>query len=217
MFRAKTPRGTAICAEAAISAFSAISAILAISVIAALAAVAAISATSARTAGAQEPTPAGIEFVVAETPGLDTIYLRSVGSDDPEGLLLVEVWANEVTDLYGLSFSLMFPETLFRFPKARSTVFAEGPFLGESGGADTVLAVRQVGNAIVVGCTRTGQVPGVSGSGLLLTLEFRGRGVAGQKGFRLRHRKAFDSSGAVAGDYSWLSAKAIVTVSAPPD
>ncbi len=187
-----------------------------VAVLCAIGAIGASETLGARAARAQEPTPEGIEFVGSEIPGLDTIYLRGVGSTNPGGLLRVEVWANEVTDLYGLSFVLQFPQTHFRFPKMRSTVFVEGPFLGEGGGASTVLAVRQVGQEIIIGNTRTGQVPGVSGSGLLMTLEFRGLGVAGKKRFRLRRTNAFDSSGAVAEDYSWLSGQAIVTVSESP-
>ena len=163
----------------------------------------------------QEPEP-GIEFVGSGVPGLDTIYLRGIGSDDPEGLLRMEVWANEVSDLYGLSFALQFSDELFKFPKGRETVFVEGPFLAGEAGEETVPVVRQSGDEIIIGHTRIGQVEGVSGSGLLMTLEFRGRGVAGKKLFRFRNAVAFDSSGAVADRYQWLSGKAGVTVAEPP-
>lgn len=170
----------------------------------------------ARLARAQDEPVEGIEFVGLGTPGLDTIFLRGIGSDDAGGLLLVEVWANEVSDLFGVSFALQFPEQQFKFPKGRSTVFVEGPFLSESGAVETVLAVRQNGREIVVGHTRIRDAPGVSGSGLLMTLEFRGLGVAGSKKFRFRRPTAFDSSGAEVEDYRWLSGKAIVTVAEPP-
>lgn len=205
MLRAKILRGATVSLE-----------LCSVAVLCAIGAIGASETLGARAARAQEPTPEGIEFVGSEMPGLDTIYLRGLGSTNPGGLLRVEVWANEVTDLYGLSFVLQFPQTHFRFPKVRSTVFVEGPFLGEGGAASTVLAVRQVGKEIIIGNTRTGQVPGVSGSGLLMTFEFRGLGVAGKKRFRLRRTNAFDSSGAVAENYSWLSGKAIVTVSESP-
>lgn len=163
----------------------------------------------------QEPSP-GIEFLSSGVPGLDTIYLRGIGSDDPERLLRMEVWANEVSDLYGLAFALQFSEKLFKFPKGRGTVFVEGPFLAADTGEESVLAVRQSGDEIIIGYTRVGQVEGVSGSGLLMTLEFRGLGVAGKKRFRFRRAAVYDSSGAVAENYSWLSGKATVTVAEPP-
>lgn len=162
---------------------------------------------------AQDLPPEGIEFVSSGTPGLDTIYLRSAGDDNAGGLLRLEVWANEVSDLYGLSFAIQFPRALFRFPKSRARVFVEGPFLSEDGVEDTVLLVRQVGKEIIIGHTRVGETAGVSGSGLLMTLEFRGLRVAGKKPFRLRRTNAFGSSGAVAEGYAWLTGKAIVTVS----
>lgn len=164
--------------------------------------------------GEEEPIE-GIEFVGADTPGLDTIYLRGTGTDDADGLLLIEVWANEVSDLYAVSFALQFPRKLFKFPKSRATVFVEGPFLGADGAEETVLAVRQNGKEIIVGHSRTGQTSGVSGSGLLMTLEFRGLEVAGTKKFRFRRAAAFDPSGEPIDAYSWLSGKATVTVLEP--
>lgn len=166
-------------------------------------------------AEAQSEALAGIEFVASGTPGLDTIYLRSSGSDDPEGVLRIEVWANEVSDLYAVSFALQFPRKYFKFPKGRSSVYVEGPFLAADGSEQTVLAVRQRGKEIIVGHTRVGEAPGVEGSGHLMTLEFRGLGVAGTKKFRFRRTTAFDSSGAAIDGYQWLSGKAIVTVAEP--
>ncbi len=173
---------------------------------------AALALAGGGTLQAQETPPAGIEFESSTTPGLDTIYLRSDGADSAGGLLRLEVWANEVTDLYGLGFVLQFPQSLLRFPKSREAVFIEGPFLSEDGAEDTKLLVRQVGKEITVGHSRLGENGGASGSGLLMTLEFRGRGVAGKKLFRLRRRRAFDSAGAIVENYSWLAGKVTVTV-----
>ncbi|MCP4203169.1 MAG: hypothetical protein GY769_14700 [bacterium] len=162
---------------------------------------------------AQEEAPLErIEFESAGIPGPNTIYLRGIGEDDAGGLLRLEIWANEVTDLYGLGLTIQFPKQLFRFPKSRSSVFVEGSFLSEDGDQDSVLLVRQFGKEIIIGHTRVGETAGVSGSGLLMTLEFRGLEVAGKKLFRLRRTRAFDSSGAVAEGYSWLTGKAIVTI-----
>ncbi|MFQ5526182.1 MAG: cohesin domain-containing protein [Thermoanaerobaculia bacterium] len=169
----------------------------------------AFGATAART---QEPVSGGIEFKAGGTPGLETIYLRGTGSTDPEGLLRIEIWVNEVTDLYGLGFALQFSQKLLKFPKSRSTVFVEGPFLSGETGQETILLVRQTGKEVIVGLSRKGEVEGVSGSGHLLTLEFRGLGVAGKKLFRLKRRNAFDSSGAAMETVSWQAGKVAVTL-----
>lgn len=172
-------------------------------------------AAGSNPASAQEPPVDALQFLPTGDPGLDTIYLAGSGSADPEGILKVEVWANDVSDLYGLSFALQFPRKLLKFPKGRATVFEEGAFLSEQGSVPTVLAVKQVDDEIIVGLTRVGEAPGVSGAGLLLTLEFRALGVAGKKRLRFRRRTAFDSTGAVAEQYSWLAGKVKVTVPQP--
>ena len=161
---------------------------------------------------AQLPAPPGIDFKAEGIPGFDTIYLKGIGSEDPDGLLRIEVWAEDVTDLYGLSFALRFPKHLLRFPRSREEEFREGTLLSADGTQDTVLLVRQNDNEIIVGLTRMGEAAGVSGSGHLLTLEFRGQGVAGKRLLDLHRTRAFDATGAEIGHVSWLAGKVVVTV-----
>ena len=52
----------------------------------------------------------------------------------------------------------------------------------------------------------------MSGSGLLMTLEFRALGVEGKKSFRLRKTGAFDATGAELESFAWLGGKAEITV-----
>ena len=150
---------------------------------------------------------AGIQFFPTGTPGADTVYLAGTGSDRADGLLILEVRANDVTDLYGVSFTLQFPKKLVRFPKSRPTAIVEGPFLSENGAVETILVFKDDKKNIIVGLTRKGEVTGVSGSGVLLTLEFRGLGVAGRKVFRLRQTDAADSQMSIIEGFSWFAGR----------
>lgn len=161
---------------------------------------------------AQVEPAAGLELVPSGEPGPGSIYLRAEPVADPGGVLRVEVWANEVSDLYGFGFALQFPRDLLKFPKSRATASAEGALLSEGGLEETIFLVRQIEDEISVGLSRKGQVAGVSGSGLLLSLEFRGRGVAGKKSLRLRNRSAHDSTGEEIVDTRWIAGKVHVTV-----
>lgn len=162
--------------------------------------------------GAQESVTGGIEFKPTGTPGLETIYLTGVGVGDPGGFLRIEVWANEISELYGLGFALQFPHKLLKFPKSRSTLFSKGPFLSGESGDEIILLVRQVGKEIIVGLSRKGDVGGVSGSGHLMTLEFRGLEVAGKRALRFRRQSAFGPTGTEMENVSWNSGKVIVTL-----
>lgn len=166
----------------------------------------------AQGARAQTEADSGLDFVPSEEPGPGSIYLRADPNADPGGVVRVEVWANEVVDLYGLGFTLQFPRELLKFPKSRATASIEGPFLSEGGLQETIFLVRQIEDEISVGVSRKGQTGGVSGSGLLLSLEFRGREQAGKKSLRLRNRSAHDSTGEEIADTRWIAGKLHVTV-----
>ncbi len=161
---------------------------------------------------AQE-TGVGIEFSARGVPGLETIYLEGTGTDDPGGLLRIDVRANEITDLYGVSLALQFPEKLLRFPKSRSSAFVEGPFLSANGAEETILLVRLVENEIIVGLSRKGESAGMSGSGLLVSLEFRGLEVSGKRALRFRRTAAFDAEGQEIENTTWLAGKVVIKTS----
>lgn len=161
-------------------------------------------------AAGQETAP-GIEFRASGEPGLDTIFLVGVGSEDPGGILKVEVHANEVTDLYGVSLAIQLPKKLLKFPQSRETAFVEGSFLSEAGAEETILLVRQRDDDVIVGLSRKGETGGVSGSGLLLSLELRGLGVPGKRALRLRRVAAFDPQGAEIENMTWRAGKVVVT------
>ena len=112
------------------------------------------------------PTPApgpGITFTAASTgPGI----VLAQGAGTSASSLTVEVRAAQVTGLYALAFDLDYPAAAVRFQSA-----AAGPFLGTSGQVSTQVAESTPGH-LVVGVTRLGNLAGVDGSGVVLSLVF---------------------------------------------
>ena len=112
------------------------------------------------------PTPApgpGITFTAASTgPGI----VLAQGAGTSASSLTVEVRAAQVTGLYALAFDLDYPAAAVRFQSA-----AAGPFLGTSGQVSTQVAESTPGH-LVVGVTRLGDLAGVDGSGVVLSLVF---------------------------------------------
>jgi hypothetical protein len=149
------------------------------------------------------PPTEGIFFTVEAEPGPGTIYLDGVDTTNTSDDFVLEVRANEVEDLYGVSFDLQFPADLLSWRRGR---FAEGDFLNGGGAIETEILVdrRPAGN-IVVGITRVGEVEGANGSGLLLSLEFVNEAVPGTGEFTFSDNDAVDSSSAIQEDTGWLA------------
>ena len=145
--------------------------------------------------GTPPPTPptASLTFTPASVTTVNSISLvrSGVGASD----LVLELRANTVEDLYGLSFDLRFPANLLRFDSA-----AEGTFLA---GPQTSLQVTEspAGN-LIVGLTRLGAVGGVGGSGVLLTLRFTANGT-GNGSLEFIDRAAFDNQGLALSGVAW--------------
>lgn len=118
--------------------------------------------------------------------------------------LVVEVRANSVQDLYGVAFDLSFPSTLLRLDTS-----TRGAFLGDEGNTTLALVQPTPGN-LVVGLSRLGTLPGVSGSGVLLTLRFTSIG-SGSGAFTFSRNSAFGSSGAALTGLSWAGGSVQVT------
>ncbi|MCP3980516.1 MAG: hypothetical protein GY716_14535 [bacterium] len=81
------------------------------------------------------------------------------------------------TDVGHAPFHLLFNPAVLRFEQG-----SEGPFLGSDGNPTAFFAApSSAGGAVVVGLSRLGRVPGVSGQGELCTLQFTaiGSGPAG--------------------------------------
>ncbi len=140
--------------------------------------------------GPTEPPPpaVGITFTAAGGGGASTITLVRQGSD-PNRLSLA-VQANQVTDLFGVSFDLRFPSAALRYGG-----FDEGTFLPAGGFDDSYQVSESPDGNLVVGATRLGAVGGATGSGTILTLHFDA--VANGNGqIAFAQPQAFDRNGA---------------------
>jgi hypothetical protein len=112
------------------------------------------------------PPSGGLTYTPDSVSGARTLTLRRQGSGNDR--LVLELFASQVTDLYGVAFDLRYPTNLLRLGGV-----VEASFLSANDAVDTTLQMAEApaGN-LVVGFTRVGRVGGVSGSGVLLTLEF---------------------------------------------
>lgn len=149
--------------------------------------------------GPTEPTPPpppqpGILFTAQGTPGVNSLFLAR-GAATTATTLVLELRANQVTDLYGVAFDLTYPNTQLQFVRV-----TPGALL--SGGAAQAAAAGT--GTLVVGGTHLGNVPGASGSGVVLTLEFTAI-AAGTGSFAFARNTALDSDGDTVSGVAWLA------------
>jgi hypothetical protein len=149
------------------------------------------------------PTPPVNQPSLVFTPvgGAASGLSLAAGAGSTATTLILEVRANSVTDLYGVAFDLAYPANLVQY--VRST---QGPLL-----AGGTLQVAPGTGTLVVGLSNLGPVPGASGSGLLMTLEFRAVG-AGQGSFSFSRNVAVNSSGQSINGLSWGTGTVRVTL-----
>ena len=151
------------------------------------------------------PPSTGITFSSDSGGGSNSISLSSGGGSG--SVFILDVEASNVTDLYGVSFTLHYPAQLLAYSRNSES---EGTFLSEGGSVDTDLQAseRQAGE-VTVGISRLGEVSGASGSGLLLSLEFTRRS-AGTGRMDMMDHDALDSYGDVQLDVTWVSGSVTV-------
>jgi hypothetical protein len=136
----------------------------------------------------------------AQPPGPSGISLAS-GAGSTASTLILEVRATSVSDLYGVAFDLDYPAGLLQFVRSSQGPFlAGGTFQGSSGPGKLVL-----------GLSNLGPVPGTSGSGVLMTLEFRAVG-AGEGTFTFSKNLAVDSAGRAIAGLTWSAGTVRVTL-----
>ena len=114
------------------------------------------------------PPPDPVTFTSVSTPGALTIYLAKADGT-PEEVLRIEVRASDFEDLYGVGFDLVYPTDLLDFRGGTET---EGGFFSADGSRIELLARQRTDGEVIVALSRFGDVGGVEGSGLLLTLDF---------------------------------------------
>jgi hypothetical protein len=148
--------------------------------------------------GPTTPTPTtSLEFTPQGGGGANSVSLASAAGSNASTLFL-DVRANGVSGFYGIAFDLSYPDNLLRWEAV-----AEGDFLSEGGSFSTSLqfAESPPGN-LIIGLTRLGDVAGRTGSGTLLTLEFRAVG-SGQGAFTYSNNDVFDRSGQPQDTVTW--------------
>jgi hypothetical protein len=152
--------------------------------------------------GPTEPPPpaAGIVFTAASAPAVNSLYLAS-GAGTTASTLVLEVRANQVTDLYGVAFDLAYPGSQLQFTRATA-----GPLLSNG----SVQAVVSSAGTLIVGGTHLGSTPGASGSGVVMTLEFSAT-AAGTGSFAFSRNSALDSKGKPIAGISWVAGSVTVT------
>jgi len=145
--------------------------------------------------GPTDPGPS-ITFSPSSSAADRALVLRE-GPGTTASRLVLELVVRDLDGLYGLSFDLRYPSSVLSFEAA-----AEEDFLGQ-GGADTTLQVAEqpTGN-LVIGLSRLGRVPGASGSGVVLSLEFRAVGNGGGT-LSFDANEAFDADGVPLPAVSW--------------
>ena len=146
------------------------------------------------------PPPAGIAFTAQGTPGANSLFLARGAATTATNLVL-ELRANQVTDLYGVAFDLTYPDTQLQFVRVTpGPLLANGAAQAAAAGTDT----------LVVGGTHLGNVAGATGSGVVLTLEFSAV-AAGTGSFSFARNSALDSDGDTVAGMAWLAGSVQVT------
>lgn len=152
--------------------------------------------------GTVPPPPSqSLVFTLAGQPGVNTIYLDAADSSTPDRLVL-EVRASEVEDLFGVALDLVFPSTFLDWDRGAER---KGDFLEEDGVPTSLIVDRDGSGRLLIGYSRLGDdVPGVAGSGLLFTIEFRTT-ASGEDDLVIERQFAVDGNGVRRYDYTWLA------------
>ena len=155
------------------------------------------------TAPTPPPAPSqGIDFTAAGGTAANSIYLEASDTANTTSAFTVQVRANDVDNVYGVSFDLQYPNGLLRWTEGS---FSEGSFLSEGGVQTEVIVERKPAGNLIVGITRVGAADGVSGSGTLLTLEFGNRAVAGRGDLTFTDNAVVDGDGNLQEEVQWVA------------
>ncbi len=150
------------------------------------------------------PPQPGITFTQSGTAGQNSVALAT-GAGGSTTVLVLELRASAVQNLYGMSFDLRYPETVLRYDGV-----TQGSALSAGGAFTTSLqAVENPAGNLVVGLTRLGAVAGMSGSGTLLTLQFTAR-AAGSGSFTFVAPSAVAPDGTPLAGVTWVAGTAQV-------
>jgi hypothetical protein len=135
------------------------------------------------------------------TPASGGAISLAAGTATTTTTLFLEVRANSVSDLYGAAFDLRYPSTVLRFVRATPGTFLAGASLQ---------AIESPTGTVVIGISKLGSVPGSTGSGVLMTLEFQAT-ASGDGTFSFTNNTAIDS-GARSLGLAWSAGTVRVTL-----
>ncbi len=135
------------------------------------------------------PPPSRVTFVPdSSNPGTDAIALGLSSSTAATFTLVLR--AADVTDLYGYAVDIIFDPAIIAFSSATAGTFFDGTDV-----AVTTQVTEGPPGTLVIGQSRVGSVPGVSGGGTLVSLDFTSV-AAGTTTLTTANAGAFDSTGA---------------------
>jgi len=147
-------------------------------------------------------TQPSVTFTPAAAAGAGSIAL-GMGAASTTTKLVLEVRSGGIQDLYGVAFDLQYPANLLQL-----TQVTQGPLLSPGTLEQSPTATGNV----VIGVSRLGVVPGVSGAGVIALVEFKpiasGSGV-----FSFSRNAALDSGGKTL-SATWI-AGSVTTVVVP--
>jgi hypothetical protein len=151
--------------------------------------------------GGTNPGPS-IVYTAGTGPGANSLALVRGGAGSSTQLLL-NLDARSVSGVYGVGFDLLYPSQALSFVGVTKGTFLPGT---------TSLQVNSTTpGRLIVGLSRLGAAPGVSGSGTLLTIEFRGAGGAGSGAIGFENNSAFDASAKKIAGITWIGGDVTVT------
>ena len=147
------------------------------------------------------PPTSSVVFTPSSSAGAGSLSL-AMGADSTATKLVLEVRSGGIQDLYGVAFDLQYPANLVELTQASA-----GDLLPMASFQQTSTAT---GN-LVIGVSRLGLVPGVSGAGVVARIEFKtlasGTGV-----FSFSRNAALDSKGMPISGVTWVAGSATSVV-----
>jgi hypothetical protein len=150
------------------------------------------------------PSDPEITFTPANgSPGANTVSLQLNASD--ANRLDLDVQLTSVNDVASMAFDLTFNPAVLSYVS-----FTEGTFFDQDGQPVSVLVDENPAGRLIVGVARLGDVGGVGGSGVSLTLTFSGAGNGGSS-FGFENASLLDPDLNVVAGVQWFGGSATVT------
>jgi len=150
------------------------------------------------------PSDPEISFTPANgNPGANSVSLQLNATE--ANRLDLDVRLTTVDNVASMAFDLTYNPAVLSFVS-----FAEGTFFDQDGQTVSILVDENPAGRLIVGVARLGDVGGVSGSGVSLTLTFNGAGNGGSA-FGFENNSLLDPDLNVVGGVQWFGGSATVS------